>query len=127
MNEARVAEVLAAHAEALSGRPEAVQQVNLTDEELSRLAPLFQLAKRLQQGMQPTQPSADFMRSLGQEMMDGAKRQITLTRRLRRALVIGAAALGSLLSVASLVGAAVFLIARLRARAQARGAHAPTG
>jgi hypothetical protein len=127
MNEERMAEVSAAYAERLIGHPEAMEHIRVTDEERRRLAPLFQLAEGLQQSMQPVQPSAAFVRSLGQELVDSAKRQITLTKRLRRAALISVAALGSLLSIASVVGAIVFVIARLRARAQARASHAPTG
>jgi hypothetical protein len=127
MDEKRLAEVSAAHAEGLIGYPEAMQQIHITDEEHSRLAALFELAERLQQSMQPVQPSAAFVRSLGQELVASAKRQITLTKRLRRGALIGAAALGSLLSIASVVGAIVFVVARLRARAQTRAMHAPTG
>jgi hypothetical protein len=127
MNEERTAKVLATHADGLIGRREAIQRINMTDEERSRLAPLFQLAERLQQSMQPVKPSAAFAHSLGKELVDNAKRQIALTKRLRRATLIGAAALGSLLSIASVVGAIVFVIARSRARAQARAIHAPTG
>jgi hypothetical protein len=73
------------------------------------------------------EPSAAFVRSLGKELVDSAKRQITLKKRVRRAVVIGAATLGSLVSIASVVGAIIFVIARLRARAQARTLQAPTG
>jgi len=127
MNEKRAAQVLATHTEGLIGQREAVRQINMTDEERGRLAPLFQLAERLQQSMPLVQPSAVFVHSLGKELMDNAKRQITLTKRLRRAMLIGAAALGSLLSIASVVGAIVFVVARLHARTQARAIHAPTG
>jgi hypothetical protein len=127
MDEKRLAEVSAAHAEGLIGYPEAMQQIHITDEEHSRLAALFELAERLQQSMQPVQPSAAFVRSLGKELVASAKRQITLTKRLRRGALIGAAALGSLLSIASVVGAIVFVVARLRARAQTRAIHASTG
>ncbi len=127
MNEKRVAKVLAAHAEELTGRPETMQQINITDEERDRLAPLFQLAERLQQSIRPVQPSAAFVRSLGRELVDNAKRQTRVKKRLRRAVVIGAAALGSIVSIASVVGAIVFVVARLRARVQARALQAPTG
>ncbi|RLC58318.1 MAG: hypothetical protein DRI79_09600 [Chloroflexi bacterium] len=122
-----MAEVLAAHAEGLIGRPEAMQRLDMTAEERSRLTPLFQLAERLRQSMQPVRPSAAFVRSLGRELVDNARRQVALAKRLRRAAMIGAAALGSLVSIASVVGAIVFVVARLRARAQARALHAPTG
>jgi hypothetical protein len=127
MDKERVDEVLAAHAEKLIDQTGAIPQLDITDEERGRVAPLFQLAERLQHSMQPVQPSASFVRSLGRELVDQAKRQMTVTKRLRRAVVIGAAALGSLLSIASVVGAIVFVVVRLRARAQARAIHAPTG
>ncbi len=127
MSEERMSEALAAHAEALIGRGEAIQPTGITDEEYSQLAPLFQLAERIQQHMQPVQPSAVFVRNLGKELVDNARRQIALTKRLRRALLIGAAALGSLLSIASVVGAVIFVVMRLRARAQARALQVPTG
>ena len=127
MDEKRVDEVLAAHAEKLIDQKEAISQIDITDEERGRVAPLFQLAERLQHSMQPVRPSAGFVRSLGQELVEQAKRQMTVTKRLRRAVVIGAAALGSLLSIASVVGAIVFVVVRLRARAQARAISAPTG
>ncbi len=127
MNEKRVTQVLAAHAEELTSRPESMQQIGVTDEERNRLAPLFQLAEQLHKSMQPIQPSAAFVRSLGRELVDSAKRQAALKKQLRRVAVIGAAAMGSLVSIASVVGAIVFVIARLRARAQARVLQAPAG
>jgi len=127
MNEKRMTEVLAAHADGLTGSPAAIQQVHMTNEERSRLAPLFELAERLQHSMPPVQPSAAFVQNLGKDLIDKARRQIALTKRVRRITLIGAAALGSLLSIASVVGAIVFVVARLRARAQARTLRAPAG
>ena len=126
MNKRQIAKVLAAHADELIGRPESMHQIGVTDEERNRLAPLFQLAEQLHESLQPVQPSAAFVRSLGRELVDSAKRQVALRKRLRRVMVFGAAAVGSLVSVASVVGAIVFVIARLRARAQARALQAPT-
>ena len=125
MNDEHVGKVLAARAEQL-GPLGAIRQIQVTDEERGRLAGLLQLAERLQQTMQPIQPSAAFVHSLGKDLMDSARRRIALTKRLRRIALIGAAALGSLLSIASLVGAIVFVVARLRARAHARATHVPT-
>lgn len=127
MNEERMTEVLAAHADGLTGSPAAIQQVHMTNEERSRLAPLFELAERLQHSMPPVQPSAAFVQNLGKDLMHKARRQIALTKRVRRITLIGAAALGSLLSIASVVGAIVFVVARLRARAQTRTLRAPAG
>jgi hypothetical protein len=127
MNEERMTEVLAAHADGLTGSPAAIQQVHMTNEEHSRLAPLFELAERLQHSMPPVQPSAAFVQNLGKDLIDKARRQIALTKRVRRITLIGAAALGSLLSIASVVGAIAFVVARLRARAQTRTLRAPAG
>ncbi|MEA3339821.1 MAG: hypothetical protein U9R15_07630 [Chloroflexota bacterium] len=126
MNEKREIEALAAHAEELIGRPEAMQQTNLTDKERGQLAPLFQLAEQLHRSMPSVQPSAAFVRDLGNELRERAQRRLALKERWRRVAVIGAAVLGSLVSIASLVGAIVFVIARLRARAQTRSFQAQT-
>lgn len=118
MNEERLVEALTIHTEELIGQPKDSSPLALTKEERRQLAPLFQLAEQLHQYMYPVQPSADFVRSLGQELTDNARRQVALSRRLRRAVLIGAAALGSLLSIASVVGAIVFVIVRLRTRSR---------
>ena len=127
MDEERASEVLATYVDGLINHTGAVHQVDMTDEENARLTRLFQMAERLQQSMRPVQPSADFVHGLGKDLVDRARRRIRLTKRLRRAALIGAATLGSLLSIASVVGAILFLVARLRARAQARAIRAPTG
>jgi hypothetical protein len=127
MNEERRKRMLTTHPEQLTDEPEAVQWIDTNDEEKRRAAALLQLAERLQQSMQPVQPSTDFVRGLGRDLVDRARRQVRLANRLRRAALIGAATLGSLLSIASVVGAVVFVVVRLRARAQARAIQAPTG
>jgi hypothetical protein len=127
MDEKRATEVLSAHAEELLGRPQAMRQASPTSQEISQLAPLFQLAEQVYRTMRPVQPSAVFVHSLGQELMDGAKRQVVLTKRLRRGVLIGAAAVGSLLSIASVIGAIIFVVVRLRERAQTRAIQATPG
>ena len=125
MTDQRAVELLAAHADALIGRSEGLQQADMTDHERDQMTHLFQLAARLQQRMQPVQPPAAFVRSLKAELINSARRQAVLTERKRRSVLIGAAAVGSVVSIASVVGAIVFLVPRLRARAQARVAPAP--
>lgn len=125
MNENRAAEILAAHADGLIGRPD--RQINATDREAGQLAPLFQLAGQLHHSMPPVQPSRAFVRSLGQQLRRSAERQVALTRRARRGILIGAAAVGSLVSVASVVGAIVYMVGRSRARTHTHTAHAPMG
>ena len=127
MKENRMTEALAAHADELLGQPGTAQPVDTTGEEYGQVAPLFQLAERLRRNMQPVQPSAIFVRSLGKELAASAQHQVALAKRTRRGVLIGAAAVGSLVSIASVVGAIVFVVARMRARAEARAAHAPMG
>ena len=127
MNEKRAAEALSIHANGLIGKPQSKQQINLTNAERKQLTPLFQLAERLHQNMSAIQPSPAFVRSLGQELADSAKHQITLTKRLRKAVLIGAAAVGSLLSIASVVGAVVFVVVRWRERMQSQTIQATSG
>jgi hypothetical protein len=120
MNEERTEEILAAHAEALLGRPENLSQTNVTDEEQQELAPLFTLAEQLNQSMSPVQPSAAFVHSLGKELANSAQHQVAASQRMRRGVLIGAATVGSLVSIASVVGAVVYLVSRLRARSHAQ-------
>ncbi len=74
-------------------------------------ASLRELSERLQQAMRPVEPSAVFVRSLGRELVEASRRQRETARRLRRNLLIGAAALGSVASVAGVA----FLLLRRRA------------
>lgn len=102
MEEERAIEALIAQADRLSGLPR--KTVDLTLEEEAHLRPLMEVAERLKMAMVPMEPSTAFVRSLGRELMETARHQQTAARRLRRrGVVIGAAALGSALSVASVV------------------------
>ncbi len=77
------------------------------------------LAGRLSDALQPVRPSAAFVSSLGRELVHDAAYRIEAWKRRRRSITIIAAAIGALLSVASLVGAIVYLNSRSRARAEA--------
>jgi hypothetical protein len=112
----RTSEALAAHADALIGRPEAMQRIDVPDEERVQMAPLFELAGQLKRSMPPVQPATAFVRSLGKELARTAKHQLAATRRMRRGVLIGAATVGSLVSIASVVGAIIFVVSRQRAR-----------
>jgi hypothetical protein len=120
MKEERAEEILAAHAEALLGRPESLSRTHVTDEEQCELAPLFALAEQLDRSMPTVQPSAVFVHSLGKELANSAQHQIAASQRMRRGVLIGAATVGSLVSIASVVGAIVYVISRFRARSQAQ-------
>lgn len=87
---------------------------DLSPQEAAQLRPLV---SRLQDTMRPVEPSAAFVRRLGQELREAARRQQTATRRFRRVVVISAAALGSLLSV---LGVVTLLLRRRRTHAPAQ-------
>jgi len=77
----------------------------------------MEIASRLKEAMPPVEPSAAFVRSLGRELVEAARRRREDARSLRRRLVIGAAALGSVLSLAGLVA---LIVMRRRARVAPR-------
>jgi len=70
-----------------------------------------ELVERIRQVLVPVEPSAAFVRSLGRELVEASRRQRQTARRLRRGLVIGAAALGSAVSA----GLVTLLLLRRRA------------
>jgi len=125
LNEKRVVQALSAHADELCGQQGALRGVGVSSSEQRRLAPLLNLASRLSETMRPVEPSLAFVRSLGRELMRDAECQVEVSKKRRRSAVIGAAAVGSVLSVASVIGAIVYVNSRSRARAEA-GAAAPT-
>lgn len=122
MNEEKMGEALAGYADGLTGRPKAMEEVDLTEREREQIAPLFQLSERLHQSMQPVRPSPAFAGSLKNELVEEAQNRMTTNKRVRRGVMIGAAIVGS---IASLIGAVVILVKWLRTRTQTR--HAPTG
>lgn len=75
---------------------------------------MMELTNRLRQAMVPVEPSAAFVRSLGQELVAAARRTPRMSPRLRRGILIGAAALGS---VASVAGVVTVVLLRRRAHA----------
>ncbi len=67
----------------------------------------------LQRTLVPVEPPAAFVHSLGRELVKASRRSQRLTKRARRGLIIGAAALGSAASIASVV---TLLLLRKRAQ-----------
>ena len=122
----RVREALAAHVEGLGVRPPAgcVADLgeDLSDEERAELASLIFVADQLEERMQPVQPSPVFVRSLGAELVEEARRQMAKRERRRRLAVISAAVAGAVVSLASVIGGIVVLIRWLRTRTAARQA-----
>lgn len=125
MNEDRVSDVLAAHAEELIGDPRAVQAAGVLEEERRELASLIRTATMLRQSMKPVQPSATFVRTLRSELVQAAGQRISRTSRLRRGMMIGTAVVGSVVSLASVVTAVVLLVRHQHAH-RTQAAHAPT-
>lgn len=117
MKRRKIAEVLFAY----SGEPHRqgiVELPPLAEYEAAALKPWMQLIEQLNAGMSPVQPSPTFVRNLGRELRKRAGQQIAQRERLQRTLLIGAA-VGSIVSVASIAGAIAFVLLRRRDRAQA--------
>ena len=95
----------------------AVEYLSLAGQEAAGLEPWVQLIERINASMLPVQPSATFVQSLGRELRRRAGQQIMQRARLQRTLLIGAA-VGSIVSVASVAGAIAFVLLRRRGRAQ---------
>ncbi len=64
---------------------------------------VVELTARLRQAMVPVEPSAAFVRSLGRELVAASRRTRRLSPGVRRGILIGAAALGSVASVAGVL------------------------
>ena len=106
MDSKRTIEALAAHANQLIGPPIA-SRVEGPPEEREQAAALVQLAERLKESMPLVKPSPAFAKSLKRELMERARTYDAHARR-RRVIWISAA-VGSLVSVASIVGAVVYV------------------
>jgi len=128
MNEKMLTEILAAHADHLvQGEARETEYLALFPAYKEELKPLLELARQLKEALVLERPAEAFRRRLHQELVAAARRRrlpppIVERPRWRRPWVIGIAALGSLLSLASAVG----VIAYLR-RARAAKLAAATG
>jgi len=80
-------------------------------ENVHELTVLMQLAEQAQRALAPVEPSPVFVNHLGRQlvskMSDGSRE---MSRRARRAVLIVAAALGSVVSVVSAIGVVIYLI-----------------
>jgi len=119
MDERTVADILAAHADRLNvGQRETATLQDVSAEQLSALEPLMRLAERVQGTLAPVQPNPTFVRQLSRQLISTASQsRKAMTQRTRNAILIVAAALGSVVSVASAVGIIIYLI-RHRVRVQ---------
>jgi hypothetical protein len=113
MSEDVVVEVLAAHADYLIGNEvDSEDYLRLLPAYRGELAPLLQIAEQVKTTLIPVTPSPAFEAGLKQDLVTAAiqrveersnKKQVSLLR--RRGVLIGAAAVGSALSVAGIVAA----------------------
>jgi len=125
MIEQRVVELLAAHGDSLVGRPQALRRANPSPQEREQLAQFFMLAENLKESMPPVAPSPAFVDSLRRELVASSGVYVKRAKRTRRSVLIGAAAVGSVLSIASVVTAIVLMVSRARSRSGARAMPAP--
>jgi len=113
MSEKVVVEVLAAHADHLIGNQAGSEDyLNLFPAYRVELAPLLRIAERIKEVLVPATSAPAFEAGLKQDLIIAAiqraeerskKKRISLLR--RRGVLIGAAAIGSALSVAGIVAA----------------------
>ena len=90
------------------------------------MASVVGLAGRLSDALRPVRPSAAFVSSLGRELVRDAAIRVEAWKRRRRSVTIIAAGVGIVLSLASLVGAVLYLTSRSRGRTEAgAGEHSP--
>jgi hypothetical protein len=76
----------------------------MTSKQRHVLGPLLRLAEMLAETLVLVEPSPSFVQKLGQELALAATRsQLSLLERYRKAILVGAATLGSALSVVGLV------------------------
>ncbi len=124
MSDNVVVEVLAAHADHLmDDGPESENYLNLFPAYRAELTPLLGIAERVKAALVPVTPSPAFEAGLKQDLLEAAiqraeekeeKKRVSFLR--RRWVLIGAAVVGSALSVAGIIAA---LLLRQRAMARA--------
>ena len=110
-------EILAAHADQLNdGLRGTAAYPPMTADQHSVLAPFLQLAEWLSETLVAVEPSPAFVQKLSQELaLAATQSQLSLVERYRKAILVGAATLGSALS---LVGLVLFYLFRQRDTAQ---------
>jgi hypothetical protein len=119
-----IADALADHPEGLSEDAVTAQSANLDDRQVEDFNTLVDLARRLRTTLVPVAPSVAFVHSLQRELVRNAAAHQTPARDPRRTALVAAAAVGSLISLASVVGAVAYVVTRRRAQASAQPLHA---
>jgi hypothetical protein len=106
-----IEDILAAHADALAcGQSGSAAWLEEADSG-EVLRSLLSVAELVQDALVPVQPKPAFMRRLGRQLLKSSRQgRKIFTARTRRAALVGAAALGSLVSVASAIGLVVYIL-----------------
>ena len=110
MSERVLTEILAAHADHLArGEDREEEYLTLFAEYRNELAPLLGIARQVKEVLAQVQPSEAFRRRLHNDLVATARQRLAAGPRRywsvwRRPWVIGVAALGSVVSIASAVG-----------------------
>jgi hypothetical protein len=124
MDDRIIADILSAQADRLiEGQYGASAFPVESAEQLSSLVPLLELAEQVQGALRPVEPDPVFVNRLSRQLsikMSESSRE--MSRRVRRAVLVIAAALGSAVSLVSAVGILIYLI---RHRGQRSQVHAP--
>jgi len=125
MNASNISDLLARHADGLMNPSSTSLKTPATCmTETDSVLPLLSLAELLHTHMKPVYPRPAFVHKLRSELVENDRRRMAVARRMRRILTIGAAVLGSVVSIASVVGAIILFHSKRQARG--RTAHAPS-
>lgn len=124
MGRRTIADALADHPEGLVEGGFAAASANLDDRQLEEYSTLIELTRSLRSALVPVAPSAAFVQSLKRELVSNAAARHTPGRDPGRTALVAAAAVGSLISLASVVGAVAYVVTRRRAQTRARPVHA---
>lgn len=106
MNERLLAEILAAHADALSRGEDDAEELlaRYPAEERKRLESLLGMARLLRSALVPVEPSASFIRELGETLSQRAlDRGRSIARRTQQTMLLVMAALGWAISMVGLI------------------------
>jgi len=122
MEEKVLAEILAAHADQLKkGQGKGSDYLAMVPDYRDKLQPLLETAEKVKEVLEPVEPAPAFYRSLYDDLLAAGRRRLAgevpqLARSHRKQILIGAAAVGSAVSVAGAI--AYFIHSRATAGTQ---------
>lgn len=123
MRDKVLTEILAAYADDLNrGKADWEIYPSQVPHQREELDVLLRLTERIKQALVPVQPSPMFVKNLVRQLIVGDKREaVRPTRGYRREMVIGAAAVGSVLSVIGILAYLVKSRTQMKARVVSMG------